>query len=472
MSAQIVTDPLKVVTDPLVLKRLAEQGIDKNYVEFFHDYDIRSRGKGRSPFTKTYRDLQSGKRMLVSSGLPMVDAYGFRHELQWQERNGVLENGNNIFHSVIDNGTIRLIVLSDQPYGIMKDTECSYHAQLFINGSEVLPSSVTPLILATDPVNPNYHDNVVLWQYATICRRRIRIIEGRYRERWLIDGHPNGRVEIRHNKSGVLSLKLGTASDAVGDNLKVTVTGDSEIIEASEFDDKVFPVEIGASLTVFPDAHEELASVDGYTEHDAIASWTTLVNGVGTFAIDTANSYPWWAYKDWISPNYRAIRRSLQLFDTSPLGGDANISASTYSIRGVGKTLPFAHSPAGNIYSAAPVSNIALEAGDFNSCGTDPYCDSPITYPNWDITDFNDFVQNATGLAAISKTGVTKISGRESNYDVPNNPPGTDSLGFTAQCAAYSAEQGSGFKPKLVITYSLPAYPGAAQSALISEIIS
>ena len=60
--AEKVTDPVKIVTDELVLRRLAEQGIDKDYVEFFQDYAPRSLGKEHSPYAKFYRDLKSGKR--------------------------------------------------------------------------------------------------------------------------------------------------------------------------------------------------------------------------------------------------------------------------------------------------------------------------------------------------------------------------------------------------------------------------
>ena len=47
-----VTDPNKIVTDEPVLKQLAEQGIDSNYVEFWHDYAPRNKGKEYSPYRK------------------------------------------------------------------------------------------------------------------------------------------------------------------------------------------------------------------------------------------------------------------------------------------------------------------------------------------------------------------------------------------------------------------------------------
>ncbi|KKL63931.1 hypothetical protein LCGC14_2170200, partial [marine sediment metagenome] len=45
-----VTSLDNIVTDGLVLKRLAKQGIDPQFVEFWHDYAPRSKGKGYNPY--------------------------------------------------------------------------------------------------------------------------------------------------------------------------------------------------------------------------------------------------------------------------------------------------------------------------------------------------------------------------------------------------------------------------------------
>jgi len=60
--AEKVTDPLKIVTDPVLLSALAKQGIDKDFVEFVQDYAPRSLGKEHSPYAKFYRDLNTNKR--------------------------------------------------------------------------------------------------------------------------------------------------------------------------------------------------------------------------------------------------------------------------------------------------------------------------------------------------------------------------------------------------------------------------
>ncbi|KKL65165.1 hypothetical protein LCGC14_2157700, partial [marine sediment metagenome] len=380
-----------------------------------------------------------------------------------------------------DNGTIRLIVLSDQPYGIMKDTECSYHAQFFVNGSEVLPNSVTPLILATDPVNPNYHDNVVLWQYGTLCRRRVRLIEGRYRERWLIDNNPNGRVEIRHNKTGALRVNLGSAYDVNGNPLQVTVIGDSEIIEASEFNrpDIVFPVDIRLSLTVYPDAHIETSTVDGGTGGgDVEDTWANIRVAVGSFSRDDNDfDSPVTLNCGFVADTWKNNRRLLLLLDTSPLTSAAVLLATTLSTFGRVKLdagTPI--TPNVNVYSSNPDTNIAIIDSDHDDMGTTPYADTPITFAGYNLGtpgSANDMAFNSAGLGAISLTDITKLSLRNANYDVGVSTPTWTSV-TQHYISTWCAEKGAGYKPKLVVTYVLSggASQSASQSALISEIIS
>ncbi len=44
---QKVTDPAKIVTDPVLLSALARQGVDKDYVEFYQDYAPSSGAKAK-----------------------------------------------------------------------------------------------------------------------------------------------------------------------------------------------------------------------------------------------------------------------------------------------------------------------------------------------------------------------------------------------------------------------------------------
>ncbi len=247
----IVTDPAKIVTDEFVKKQLAEQGIDWRFVEFWHDYAPRSKGKEYSPHTKFYRDLKSGKHIGVLSGLPMVKPDGQKIEVGWVYDKGEYYSKPNLFSANVEGKQVKLTCLSDQPTGAKKGNKATYKPQLFIDGVEIINGS-KPILLPVDPVNSSYKENTLEWAYGTISKRRIRIIEGHYWDKFFILSHPHGRVSVKNNIDGNLKLRLGVATDAAGLPLKVSVIGDEETIEASEFDNAVFPVEIGASQTFYP----------------------------------------------------------------------------------------------------------------------------------------------------------------------------------------------------------------------------
>jgi hypothetical protein len=78
------------------------------------------------------------------------------------------------------------------------------------------------------------------------------------------------------------------------------------------------------------------------------------------------------------------------------------------------------------LVSASPASNTALAANDFDDVGSTELS-SQVTYPV-STGGYNDFALNASGIAAISKTGVTKFAFR-SGHDINNSVPNTTSWG-------------------------------------------
>ncbi|GAJ15527.1 unnamed protein product, partial [marine sediment metagenome] len=235
-----------------------------------------------------YRDLKSNKRFMVVSGLPMVKPDGQKIEVGWKKRGNRYVSKANLFSAIVEGKQVKLTCLSDQPDGTEKDEQVTWRPQLFLDGSEIV-NGEQPTLLPTDPVNENYHDNVLEWIYGTVCKRRIRIIEGRFRERWLFESNPRSSVRIKHSFTGSLKLRLGYAQDAEGNPLQVTVIGDEELVEASEFDKAIYPAEIGAEDTFYPDAEPETSSVDGHVEQGGVdnASWATVHDGAGNGSTDT-----------------------------------------------------------------------------------------------------------------------------------------------------------------------------------------
>ena len=209
---QKVTDPAKMVTDSAVLRELAKQGIDKDFVEFYQDYSpcfdpvTREYRKEHSPCAKFYRDLKSNKRFMVTSALPKITADGTKIEVGWFLSDGKYCSKPNNFLAVVDKKRITVTCLADQVSGTKKDDSATWQPQLFLDGEE--QSCGTTTLLKDDPTPAEFTNNVLEWDYG-ICKRRIRIIEGRIRERWIFASNPNGEVRIKHNFSGNLPIQLG-----------------------------------------------------------------------------------------------------------------------------------------------------------------------------------------------------------------------------------------------------------------------
>lgn len=210
-----------------------------------------------------------------------------------------------------------------------------------------------------------------------------------------------------------------------------------------------------ATLTVYP---EPGVTVDGRVrEQYSISSgvsWTTIVNdaGNGNDSASTLIRAPQFASDD-STDTWRLLRRSIMLFDTSALTSGATISAATLSLYGTAKLDDLSATPTTNIYSSAPASDTTLADGDFNSLGSTAFA-TAITYASWSTVAYNDFTLNASGLAGISKTGITKMGTRNPEYDVADSSPTwADSVTSYTEHSS-SDHTGTTQDPKMVITYT------------------
>ncbi|MBA7713106.1 hypothetical protein ES703_122104 [subsurface metagenome] len=175
-----------------------------------------------------------------------------------------------------------------------------------------------------------------------------------------------------------------------------------------------------------------------------------------TSHIDEAGKWTW-------------LSRGIMLFDTSSIPNDAAIFSAILSLYGLAKYDMNSATPNINIYSSNPGSNIALVGTDWATLGSIPFCNTPIAYADWNIGVYNDFILNAAGLAAISKTGISKFGIRNANYDVvavePNNIVGSK----ISLLRCWTADKGIAYAPKLVVTYLSPPPPINKAYALARE---
>ena len=468
-----VTNPNKIVTDKLVLKRLAKQGIDKDYVEFWHDYAPRSKGKEYSPYAKFYRDLKSNKRIMVTSNLPRVKPDGTKIEVGWVRQGNRFLSKPNLFSAIVQDKQVTLTCLNDQPNGVKTGDTVTYQPQLFLNNIEQFLVKDTPTLLVKDPTNADYQKNVLEWDYG-ICKRRLRIIEGRFRERWVFTQNPNGEVRIKHNQTGNFKLRFG----------QFGINDDEELVSVEAFDEPEFgyPFGVGASATYYPDAHIESATVDG----SVAANYGIGAGVIFNTMHDLANGHLAYSEDEDLrcgqlksdsgTNKWRAIHRAILLFDTSGLGSDAVISAVIFTLVSYGKAQTSTNwEVENNIYSSNPAVNTAIATtdNDYNDFGTTPFCDNPISYTNWAANGIgNDFAFNAAGIAAIAKTGITKLSARDSTQDVPDAGGPTWENAKYSYANASSVEKGTTWRPKLVVTYTTPTNYNRSASVIIGTKVT
>jgi hypothetical protein len=212
------------------------------------------------------------------------------------------------------------------------------------------------------------------------------------------------------------------------------------------------------TLTKYPDAHTETATVDGYVEHAGTdITWAALRDGAGTAAADNVTPINGciWLQAGTTSSRWSGMDRGVFLYDTTALTSGAVISGVVLSLYGSGTDFNTGGwSSTFNVYSSAPASNTALAAGDYDSLGTTAFSDSAIAYASWSASGYNDWAFNTDGIAAISKIGVSKF-GTRCNHDVTNTAPtwGSD---YTLTVNCYGAEDtGTTRDPKLVVTYTI-----------------
>lgn len=209
-------------------------------------------------------------------------------------------------------------------------------------------------------------------------------------------------------------------------------------------------------LTVYPDADPESTSVDGRLWRSMSNSvWHDLVVGAGGASQDSTKYLNATIYSgDWVD-HWDIIYRSIILFDTSALPDGCTILSAVLTVYGEGKSDGLNISPTINVFASNPSSNTALIAADYATLDSTPLCDTPIAYADFNTGtpgDPNTFALNATGLALISKTGITKLGLREATYDAPDNAPAW-TADKVSSMVAWSADKGGDYRPKLVVTY-------------------
>jgi len=221
----------------------------------------------------------------------------------------------------------------------------------------------------------------------------------------------------------------------------------------------IIPGKIGnTTTTVYPDAGIGGTTVDGYVARDVVtdASFAILRAGAGTSADKTSGqTRPWLVERD-ASGNWMNLYRSIHTFDTSSIPDTDTINSATFSISSYADNVDPANvDPDCNVYGSTPAANNDLAAADYAQTGSIAYSDSPILIDDWVTSGaYNNFAFNATGKAAIVKTGITALSWKNANYDNANVAPALGN-GQRFTIGAYFADfAGTANDPKLVVEHT------------------
>ena len=211
------------------------------------------------------------------------------------------------------------------------------------------------------------------------------------------------------------------------------------------------------TLPFYPDPGNGATTCDGYiTRQTGDQTWASLIGGAGSFGGTTDTQQPLFNFNAGTASNtYDNMTRSMFTLDTSALPVNAVISLVTFSFYGTAKQDTFGVSPDVDVYSLAPAQNNNFTAPDYSAIGSTSYTGSPISYASWLTAAYNVFTLNATGRAAVSRTGITKLGCRNANYDVAGVAP-TWTASAQSYVFGYAADQtGSSNDPKLEVTFAL-----------------
>jgi hypothetical protein len=426
------------VTDPAVINHLSSLGLKKEDVIFKYDY---SSSFPKSKMYQVQNGKNKGNHIVVISNLNMVTPDNSKIIPGFYKVNDKYVLKNNLFEGEVESsGRIALSI---------NKSDCIWSPQLFLGQTEIKALS-GPILFETDPINNNYHENYLEWNYG-ICKRYIRVIEGRLLERWVFISNPGNDVRIVHNCKTETKPILGMYAS----------NDDVEFISKSSFDISSYPISISATLTSNP-------SYDGTLfRNGANLTWDYMHDTPAAALLYNMDS-------DWFdfmyvscdgSPlnTFAGMMRGFLIFDISSIISGSTITSSSISLAKSSNSTRFSiFSAAYSIFTFNPTNPASIAVGDYNYTkhGTTPLTPTIDDDVWYGLTNdmYREFVMNASGLSYLSGLVGTQyacFSGRCS-WDWTDNPPDIGAASGTLRWAIRSTEAGATLKPKLIIGYEPP----------------
>lgn len=208
-----------------------------------------------------------------------------------------------------------------------------------------------------------------------------------------------------------------------------------------------------ASPKIFvPDDGTGNTTVDGQIRrHNVNESFATIRGGAGTEAMPTDTiMYPYLAASS-TQDQFQQLGRAIMTFDTSSIDDLATITGAVFSGYSGGKSNALGTMDM-ILVGSTPAANNNLSSSDYAQLGSTSF--GSIAYADFAASQYNDITLNASGLAAISKTGITKL-GLVGSWDFNGSFSGTWSSTKASYIVVNTSENYTN-KPKLTVTYTLP----------------
>lgn len=216
---------------------------------------------------------------------------------------------------------------------------------------------------------------------------------------------------------------------------------------------------LATTSTFYPDPNPESTSFDGFTfptETPLCETWSARrSNNTGTQQDDVDTTLAALINTSGCSdPNWSNISRIATLFDTSSIPDTDTISSATWS--GYVTTVNDNFNAKVVVIKTSPASNTGMTSGDYfrNSSvlGDGTKVATAVDLTGLSTGAYSDSALDATGIAAISKTGVSKF-GFVIEADADNSEP-TWAAALARAIISSADATGTTQDPKLVVVHA------------------
>jgi len=317
----------------------------------------------------------------------------------------------------------------------------SWNPVVLVDSKEYVAKG-SPKVLSADPINENYNNNTLEWDYG-VCVRRVRVIEGLIQETWIFDKDPKGTVWIKDNAQKSAGFTWAIAPYAYdADGNAITINQYKQVM-ASDMAKAVYPV------TIDPTEVYVTSASDGYAHAVDPVAYATAWIQVNADDVSSGGAVSYFGQLK--SGGSYNIYRAYLYFDTSAIPDSASITAANVSIYGSGDltTTDFNMT----ITNGQPTyPHDPLVVGDYDKTNYSGIGGS-LNTSSFITTGYTNISLNASGISWISLVGTTKLTLRSQKDIDGTAPTGSEYLEFSAY------ERGAGYRPYLEVTYSSSGVP-------------